>query len=222
MHMIYLENIIKKYNSNLVLNNTSIEFDSDINFIIGENGVGKSTLINIISGAVTLNSGNIFIGEDLINIKKGVYKKQIGFLLDFPTYPYHFKLSEYINLLNFIYSIDVNLNDNYLNDLLNFFELKKYLNVKIIDMSKGYIKRVKLLASMIHNPSIYVYDEPFSALDKDFVDLLLNKINELSFNGKYFLISSHNNQIFSFNFKRRVSFFKIENKKIYKHSKNYE
>ncbi|PHS51255.1 MAG: hypothetical protein COB01_10700 [Lutibacter sp.] len=95
-------------------------------------------------------------------------------------------------------------------ELLTFFYLNKYLNRKISELSTGYIVRVKLLASMLHNPDFYIFDEPFSGLDKNFVYQLMNKIIKLSNERKYFLITIHFSQITSYNFPN-CDYYKILN-----------
>jgi len=211
--MISIKNLTKTYKNKKVLNNININFDHNINFLIGNNGAGKTTLINVLAGIVKPTSGSIFINDKQLNYMDGTYKKDIGFLLSLPTYPYQLKINEYIALLNSIYSINVSANSPYQKELLSFFELDDYLNHKISELSTGYIKRVKLLAAMLHKPNIYIFDEPFSGLDKNFIPLLFKKINILSKQGDYFLITSHLLQIQTFNFHKSAN-YEILNGKI--------
>lgn len=198
--MISVKNLSKSYKKKVVLDDVTIDFDGRINFLLGDNGVGKSTMIHILAGVVKPNVGEIFINEKKISYTDGTYKKDVGFLLNLPTYPYHLKLEEYINLLNPIYTIDLVTNKQYEDELLNFFDLNKYLGYKIAELSTGYIMRVKLFAAMLHNPSFFIFDEPFSGLDKNFIPQLIEKIITLSKQGKYFLMTTHLSQITAFNF----------------------
>jgi|JI10StandDraft_1071094.scaffolds.fasta_scaffold518962_1 ABC-type multidrug transport system ATPase subunit len=188
---ISLSEIAKKYNKVEVLKNVNLQLDNKkINFLIGENGTGKSTLINLILGIVKPSKGKIFIDDVRIRHYNGVYKKNIGILINYDTYPYHFKVKEYINLLYFLYGVKKDI--EYENQLLEFFELKGLLNHKIIELSDGYKQRVKIFASMLHRPKYYIYDEPFSFLDDEFINRFIQKIKDLFLNGSFFLISSHN------------------------------
>ena len=125
----------------------------------------------------------------------------IGFLIDYPTYPTQFTVKEYISLLNYIYKNDTKLQKSYQENLITFFELDKYQNLQISELSTGFVKRVKLLATMLHNPNLFIWDEPFSGIDKNFIPKLVNKIKALSLEeNKFFLITTHISEIKSFDF----------------------
>jgi ABC-type multidrug transport system ATPase subunit len=198
--MISINNLSKKFKTNIIYDDVSIKFENNINFLFGNNGCGKSTLINIIAGASPSDEGSIFIGDSIISLTDGTYKKKIGFLLSLPSYPIHYKVSEYINLINYIYDNNFQLNSLYQKNLIDFFDLNKYLNTKINELSVGYIKRVQLLTSMLHDPKYYILDEPFAGLDNNFIQLLNQKIIDLSKEGKYFLVTTHqiDNTLFNY------------------------
>lgn len=189
--MILFKNLTKRYKSNLIINNLNIEFKEKIIFLNGENGSGKSTIVKMLASVIKPSSGSIFINDTEVNYNDGTYKKKVGFCLNYPTYPAHLKLFEYIKLLNFVYSIDINKNKDYQQNLINFFELNKFLNYKISELSSGYEKRVKLFASMIHHPKLFIWDEPFANLDKTFIKKIMGKIVELSSQEMCFFITSH-------------------------------
>jgi ABC-type multidrug transport system ATPase subunit len=212
--MITIKNLTKKYDSNIILNDISIQFNKNISFLFGDNGTGKSTLLNILAGALKYNSGSIYINNKEIDFKDNSYKTNIGFLIDYPTYPTQLTVKEYISLLNYIYRNDTKLQKSYQENLITFFELDKYLNLQISELSTGFVKRVKLLATMLHNPDLFIWDEPFSGIDKNFIPKLVNKIKALSTGeNKFFLITTHISQIKSYNFTDSSEFI-LENKKV--------
>lgn len=212
--MITIKNLTKKYGSNIILNDISIQFNENISFLFGGNGTGKSTLLNILAGALKYNSGSIYINNKEIDFKDNSYKTNIGFLIDYSTYPTQFTVKEYISLLNYIYRNDTKLQKSYQENLITFFELDKYQNLQISELSTGFVKRVKLLATMLHNPNLFIWDEPFSGIDKNFIPKLVNKIKALSTEeNKFFLITTHMSEIKSFDFTNSSEFI-LENKKI--------
>lgn len=208
--MISISNLTKSFKNRIVLDNVNMDFDCNINFLQGSNGVGKTTLINILAGIVKPNKGLIYINNNIISYTDGRYKKNIGFFLNYATYPYHLTISEYIDLLNLINGIDVNKNKTYQEELISFFSLKNYLNQTISELSTGYITRVKLFAAMLHNPDLYIFDEPFTGLDKDFIPLLIKKIIDLSMLEKKFLITTHLSKILSHKFPNRGDYSIID------------
>lgn len=213
--MIVIKNLVKTHKSIKIIDNLTIEFKEKLILLYGENGVGKSTLIKILAGIIRQNSGFIYIDNKEINFTDSTYKKNIGFCIDYPTYPSHLRLQEYINLLNYVYKIDVNINKEYQHHLIAFFELSSFLNHKVSELSTGYEKRVKLFASMLHNPKLFIWDEPFASLDKNFTLKLIKKINELSKSDKHFFISSHITENFKLNFEK-FDEYKMLNGKIEK------
>ncbi|MCI2230033.1 ABC transporter ATP-binding protein [Polaribacter sp. MSW13] len=214
--MITIKNLTKKYGSNIILNNVNVHFKENVSFLLGDNGTGKSTFINILAGVINKNSGSILINNKSINFKDNSYKKNIGFLIDYPSYPTQLSLKEYISLLNYIYKNDINLNKLYQENLISFFELDDYMSLQISELSTGFVKRTRLLASMLHNPNVFIWDEPFSGLDKNFVPKLICKIKTLSKENKSFLITTHISQIKPFDFPNSAEYKLINNKILFK------
>lgn len=189
--MILINNISKRFENKVIFENVNISFQSNINFIVGNNGVGKSTLVNIIAAALKADCGEIKLGNVKVDFNNGLYKKNVGFLLSFPSYPKHFKVKEFVELMAFFYDLNTESDNHFISELIEFFELNDFLNSKVDDLSLGYQKRVLLLVSMIHKPKYYIYDEPFSGLDNQFIEKLEQRILNLALNDNWFLITSH-------------------------------
>ena len=116
--MIHIKNLTKTYKNKTIFLETSAIFTNEkINFLRSENGTGKTTLFYIIAGIKKMDKGEIYLGDEKINFLDGSYRNKIGFLFDLPTFPYHYKVSEYITLLKTVYKITDN---NYVNEIVNF------------------------------------------------------------------------------------------------------
>ncbi len=130
--------------------------------LLGENGSGKSTVINLILDDLTPTGGQAI----LFGKKKNNFNN-VGVLYDhLPLFPL-LKVSEIIRYFSSIHKLEYrNVKDKF----FEIFEIEKIANNFIKELSQGERKRVGLLLSVIHNPSLLVLDEPFANLDPTIVD----------------------------------------------------
>ena len=173
-----VKNISKKYGRKIVLNKFSYEFKSGLYLLTGANGVGKSTLLKIISKIIYPSNDNYYITNE-----KVAY------------------LCEKIELIN-IRVI------NFLNKIakINGFEvdLKKLIdewmipNKRINNLSKGNKQKVAILMMLLTDSEIYVFDEPTNALDEYAISKLVSLVNELIKREKTVIISTHDKECFKY------------------------
>ncbi|GET11549.1 sodium ABC transporter ATP-binding protein [Ligilactobacillus agilis] len=153
--MIELKNITKKYNDKVVLDsvNLTLEVGKPL-IILGENGIGKSTLTKIILGYEKPTKGEISYDSK---------KYKIGYLPEFRGLYKNVTVQELLNLFNSFGK--QNKTTLELDDYIKEFELDKYRNFLLQDLSKGNQQKVQLAVAFINNPKLVVLDEPFSGLD---------------------------------------------------------
>lgn len=199
--MIEVKNVSKKFIKS-ISKKEKISFyaDKDISFkandgevvgILGPNGAGKTTLLRMIAGIMTPNEGeicfdNLKYGKDDIKIKK-----QLSFLSgntklykDMTPYELLVMCSEY-------YEIDKSIVDKRIREISKEFNLDKFLNQKIGNLSTGQTQRVGLARCIIHNPKYYILDEATSGLDIISSQVVLNFIKEEQKKGKCIVYSTH-------------------------------
>lgn len=135
--------------------------DGDFLSIIGPSGCGKSTILNIIAGLIQPSSGKIFIDNKEIDSSCS----SIGYMFQKDhLFPW---LTVYENVCMGL-KIQKNLNDknkNYINELLEKYELLEFKNHYPDQLSGGMRQRVALIRTLAINPKVLLLDEPFSALD---------------------------------------------------------
>lgn len=174
------------------LKDFSMDFkEGNIYGILGPNGAGKTTLLRILSSLIQPNSGEIFYNNKKITGDALEYKSKVGFLTselkldDFFTPDYTF------TYFSKLYGIS----DEYIiknkEKLFKEFEIDKYQDTKICNLSTGMKQKVYLAISLCNNPDIIIFDEPTNGLDligcKYVEDYLLN----LKKQNKIIIVSTH-------------------------------
>ena len=154
-----LKNITLSFDSVVTLDNISFRVDSgEIVSLIGPSGYGKSTLFSTIGGLLTPDSGEIFLGDKLINSKRGfvAYMPQDASLLPWRTVLENVCLSQ--ELSGFV-------DTQYAEKMLALAGLEEHKNHYPKALSGGMKQRVSFIRALLTNKDILLLDEPFSALD---------------------------------------------------------
>lgn len=190
--MFYLEaqNIVKRYGSHTALNGVSIQVSKGTIYgLLGPNGAGKSSLIRIINRITAPDEGQVlFNGEpstanDIFNIgylpeERGLYKKM--------------KVGEHIIFLARLRGLSKNEAHSKMKFWLQKFNIDSWEFKKVEELSKGMAQKVQFIATVIHEPDLFILDEPFSGFDPVNAELLKNEILELKAKGKTIILSTHN------------------------------
>lgn len=184
---ILLNNLSFRYdNTPFVLKKITTEFQSGhIYEIIGENGSGKSTLLKLIASILKPTYGSIEIN---INSKKIVNEKNSIIYITHNHQLYqNLTVKENLKLFSKIYGVK-NFNKN--SNFQEFFS-EKFRDKKIVELSRGMQQFLNLMIGVETDRDIYLYDEPFSGLDKKRVEEIEKIILKQSLNGKLIIYVSH-------------------------------
>lgn len=186
--MIRFTNVNKYFGQKLALNEVCFEVSKgEYCAIIGNNGAGKSTIINVMLGLKKKDSGKIeLFGKDQVPGNYD-YRNRIGAILSFPYYIEDLSLREYVKFYCKFQKCEFNQKhfDNYC-ELLDLEQVELIQN-----FSSGNKMKVSILLSLYHKPEMLIYDEPFTNLDVKTSTKLKDLL--MSFKGdKTLFISSHN------------------------------
>lgn len=181
--------VSKSYGKLKALDNISFELAKDnIAGLVGHNGAGKTTLFMIANGLLRPCSGDVIIN----NISLAANRKKIQTI----TALYTDKLQLYPTLTVkecLLYFLQVfGQGKKMYDELIELFKLSSFLNKKISELSTGMLKKAYLAVTLTNRPEILFLDEPFSGLDPEARNDLVQAIKEIKAQGKIqILISSH-------------------------------
>lgn len=178
--MIKLTNINKSYGKKQVLKNINFPIKKGRPLaIVGHNGAGKSTIIKILLSIIKADNGEIKLANDI---------KKVGYL---PEERGVYRNETVLTHLNYFAELSgVKLNKRSAEDYLAKFEILKYKNFKLKELSKGNAQKLQLALCFIGSPDLLILDEPFSGLDPLNRKLLSNIMKEDSAD-RYTVFSSH-------------------------------
>jgi ABC-2 type transport system ATP-binding protein len=190
MNFLEIKNVNKTYETKQVLHDISISVPKQsIYGLLGPNGAGKTTLIRILNQITMPDSGQIFLDgkplskNDIANIgylpeERGLYKKM--------------KVSEQAIYLAQLKGLDKKEADRRLRHWFIKFGIQNWWDKKVEELSKGMQQKIQFIVTVIHEPKLLIFDEPFSGFDPINVNLLKNEILELRDKGATILFSTHN------------------------------
>ena len=158
---------------------------------LGPNGAGKSTIIKSIVGIQTITDGAIEVcGYDVA--KQSVQaKKQIGFVPDHYALYERLTAREYINYIADLYGVDKAERDERMERMTKRFELESAIDNPIKTYSHGMKQKVTIMAALIHNPKVWILDEPLTGLDPNSIFQVQECMKEHAQAGNIVFFSSH-------------------------------
>ena len=190
MSLLSVKNVVKQFANHRALDGVSLEVpENSVYGLLGPNGAGKTTLIRIIncitapdSGEVLLN-GKRMTAEDVRHIgylpeERGLYKKM--------------KIGEQALYLAQLRGMTKKDAQKALKYWFEKFEIQGWWDKKVEELSKGMAQKVQFITTILHDPKLLIFDEPFSGFDPVNADLLKREILELRDKGATIIFSTHN------------------------------
>ena len=168
-NILKLEKLSLKFGKKVILDNLNFELNQgQILGLLGPNGVGKSTIFNLIIGLIKPDFGSIFINSEKVN-KFPIYirakKFKLGFVPQNGGYFHNLTVYENLKAISEITFNNKNYQEEKINSLLSKFELDNVRNIKAYLLSGGQKKKLVISIALISDPKILLLDEPFAALD---------------------------------------------------------
>lgn len=165
--------------------------EGDIYAFVGRNGAGKTTTIKSIVGINHITEGDIFLDQVSITKSPIKYKKQIAYVPDNPILYEHLTGIQYLNFIADMYELTEKKREKNIKLYATKFELFNDLDNLISSYSHGMKQKLVLIAALIHDPKLYVLDEPFVGLDPKASFTLKEILKEKASEGKIIFFSTH-------------------------------
>lgn len=192
MTLISVENVSKHYASHTALNDVSLSIEAGRVFgLMGPNGAGKTSLIRLINYITRPDSGRIlFDGRELS--AKDV--ERIGYLPEERGLYRKMKVGEQAIYLARLKGLSASEAKRRLELWFDKFDIMPWWNKKVEELSKGMQQKVQFVCTVLHEPELLIFDEPFSGFDPVNAELLKHEILTLKEQGATIIFSTHNMQ----------------------------
>jgi len=192
--MIQFENVTKSYAGGKVKAVDSLNMtveDGKVFGFIGPNGAGKTTTIKMLTGILTPSEGRVLLNGIDMAKEPIAAKRTFGFVPD--AFDMYERLTgmEYLNFMADVYGVDAARRKAHIEKYLALFELENAAYQQIRGYSRGMKQKLAITGALIHEPSIWVLDEPMVGLDPQSVFMLKEEMRRHADSGRTVFFSTH-------------------------------
>lgn len=183
-----------------IYRNSSVKAVDDLNLelkegevfgFLGSNGSGKSTTIKCLTGILPITEGKITICDHDIEKDPIGAKKMIGYVPDNHAVFERLTGREYVNHIANLYNVDVEEREERIKKYLKLFQLEHAFDSQIKSYSHGMKQKITVIAALVHNPKLWVLDEPLTGLDPQSAYQLKLAMKRHALEGNTVFFSSH-------------------------------
>jgi ABC-2 type transport system ATP-binding protein len=187
---IVFDNVSKFYGEVLGVNRVHLTIPPGITSLVGPNGSGKTTIMNLVSGLLHPSQGSVTI-LGLRPDQPELLFRHLGYCTQYDSFPRGFTGHEFLYSYLRVHGYDHRTATEMTRGALERVGLSKAADRRIAAYSKGMRQRVKLAQAVCHGPSVLVLDEPLNGLDPMAREEMITVFRELATEGKHVIISSH-------------------------------
>ena len=191
--MVKIDGVTKSYNGKYnALNKLSLNIeDGKILGLLGPNGAGKTTTIKMITGIIQSTMGDVEINGVSISKEPVKAKEQFGYVPDSPDMFLRFTGIEYLNFMADVYKVDLDTRKKKIKELAERFEMTNALGDKIQSYSHGMRQKIVVMGVVLHEPKVWILDEPLTGLDPKSAFILKEMMREHADAGNTVIFSTH-------------------------------
>ncbi|MBR0133051.1 MAG: ABC transporter ATP-binding protein [Lachnospiraceae bacterium] len=191
--MLSVNNLTKKFGSDFTaVDNVSFTLESGkIAGFVGENGAGKTTTIKMMTGVLSPSSGSVLINGFDMAMDPIAAKKSIAYVPDNPDMFLKLRGIEFLSLMADIYGVGKEQRKARIDSLSVRFGIKDALGTRMSDYSHGMRQKLMIVSALIHEPPVWILDEPMTGLDPASAYELKQMMKEHAAAGNSVFFSTH-------------------------------
>ena len=189
-----LKHFSKRYGNNKHYSVNDVSFEvrgGEIFGFLGPNGAGKSTIIKSIVGIQTITSGNIEVCGYDVEKQPVQSKLNLGFVPDHYALYENLTGREYINYIADLYDIDKESRNETIEKYVTLFALTGSFDNQMKTYSHGMKQKIAIMAALVHNPKVWILDEPLTGLDPNSIHEVKECMKDHAARGNIVFFSSH-------------------------------
>src|SRR5271154_1980606 len=190
--MIELIHLVKKFGELIAVNDISLSVPRGEFFaVLGPNAAGKTTTLKILAGLIKPSSGSASIAGFDVQTHPLEARRRLAYVPDFPFLYEKLTPWEFFRFTGQMFQMDGARIQAAAQELIGRFNLEPYLNKPIEGLSHGTRQRVAIVSALLHDPEVFVIDEPMVGLDPHHARVVKDVLKERSLKGMTVFVSTH-------------------------------
>ncbi|HEY4415860.1 MAG TPA: ABC transporter ATP-binding protein [Verrucomicrobiae bacterium] len=190
--MIELDQLVKKFGDLTAVDQISLKIPRGEFFaMLGPNAAGKTTMIKLLAGLIKPTSGRARICGFDIQTQPLEARKRLAYVPDFPFLYDKLTAWEFFRFIGQLFQLDAARIEKNAQELVTRFHLREFADRSLEGLSHGTRQRVAIVAALLHDPEVFVIDEPMVGLDPQHARIVKDVLKERSLAGMTVLLSTH-------------------------------
>jgi ABC-2 type transport system ATP-binding protein len=190
--MIELEQLVKKFGDLTAVDHVSLKIPRGEFFaVLGPNAAGKTTMIKLLAGLMKPNSGSARVCGFDIQKQPLEARKRLAYVPDYPFLYDKLTAREFFRFIGQLFHLDAARIEKNAQELIARFHLAEYADRALEGLSHGTRQRVAIASALLHDPEVFVIDEPMVGLDPQHARVVKDVLKERSLAGMTVLVSTH-------------------------------
>jgi len=190
--MIELDRLVKNFGSLVAVNDLSLKIGKGEFFaMLGPNGAGKTTAIKLLTGLIKPTSGRARICGFDVQTQPLEARRRLAYVPDFPFLYDKLTAWEFFRFTGEMFRLDARRIKKNATELVSRFHLEEYADRTLENLSHGTRQRIAIVSALLHDPEVFVVDEPMVGLDPQHARVVKDVLKERSLAGTTVLVSTH-------------------------------